>query len=238
MKLTMEKSATGQRPKIRRMSSTTSESDIDNANANANITVNGTARWSSDEPDTDNEISTLKDLAITTNLPEYNLRKTSILNRIETEQRRKLPKPPREKPSPPPLSKYRRRTANQRERTRMQEINDAFEDLRNAVPHDTALAQNGKMTKITTLRLALNYMHALRALLGYEDEDGADIPESPRSNCSSNSNANTSIDNISSRDTLDITCVSPSSETSSSSDSIASPSSSTSSASDTGESST
>lgn len=35
---------------------------------------------------------------------------------------------------PPPLSKYRRKTANARERSRMKEINSAFETLRKAVP--------------------------------------------------------------------------------------------------------
>lgn len=38
------------------------------------------------------------------------------------------------KQRPPPLSKYRRKTANARERSRMKEINSAFETLRKAVP--------------------------------------------------------------------------------------------------------
>ncbi|KAL1506590.1 hypothetical protein ABEB36_005921 [Hypothenemus hampei] len=65
-----------------------------------------------------------------------------------------------------PLSKYRRKTANARERTRMKEINQAFEALRKAVPQITPnQQQNEKLTKITTLRLAMKYISALTAAL-------------------------------------------------------------------------
>lgn len=54
-------------------------------------------------------------------LDKYNLRTKSIQNRLETEKRKRSPrKEPKPKQRPPPLSKYRRRTANARERTRMQ----------------------------------------------------------------------------------------------------------------------
>ncbi|XP_068631279.1 helix-loop-helix protein delilah-like [Battus philenor] len=71
---------------------------------------------------------------------------------------------PRARRAPQPLSKYRRKTANARERSRMREINRAFEALRQAVP---AAAITGtpvpceKLTKITTLRLAMRYITAL-----------------------------------------------------------------------------
>ena len=42
---------------------------------------------------------------------------------------------PKEKAKPPPLSKYRRKTANARERNRMREINEAFISLQNAIPN-------------------------------------------------------------------------------------------------------
>lgn len=69
-----------------------------------------------------------------------------------------------------PLSKYRRKTANARERSRMREINTAFETLRRAVPHWGANPHPGsnpseKLTKITTLRLAMKYISALTSAL-------------------------------------------------------------------------
>lgn len=110
---------------------------------------------------------------------EYNLRDSSKINRIETERRRAAPKQPKAKVKPPPLSKYRRKTANARERSRMKEINDAFDELRKAIPQseDTeemateqdALDGEMKLTKITTLRLAMNYITALRETLGYDN---------------------------------------------------------------------
>ena len=57
-------------------------------------------------------------------LDKYNLRVRSIQNRIETEKRKKEPKKPKPKQKPPPLSKYRRKTANLRERCRMQVSSD------------------------------------------------------------------------------------------------------------------
>ena len=57
-------------------------------------------------------------------LDKYNLRTKSIQNRIEVEKKRKVerqkPREPKPKQRPAPLSKYRRKTANARERTRMQ----------------------------------------------------------------------------------------------------------------------
>ncbi|KAF8782620.1 twist-related protein-like [Argiope bruennichi] len=109
-------------------------------------------------------------------LPNYNLRQRSIKNRIETEIRRKVAKKtPKPKQRPAPLSKYRRRTANARERSRMQEINEAFETLRKVVPQfpSKAGADNAKLTKITTLRLAVNYIAALSQILKQADADAA-----------------------------------------------------------------
>ncbi|XP_075233092.1 uncharacterized protein LOC142331226 [Lycorma delicatula] len=76
----------------------------------------------------------------------------------------------RQKQKPPPLSKYRRKTANARERSRMREINEAFESLRRAIPHLThENNHNEKMTKITTLRLAMKYIAALTQALQEPD---------------------------------------------------------------------
>ncbi|XP_058822828.1 helix-loop-helix protein delilah [Topomyia yanbarensis] len=94
---------------------------------------------------------------------------------------------PKEKPKQKaaPLSKYRRKTANARERTRMREINSAFENLRKAVPIVVAGAsgncspvsspgQTGnsaceKLTKITTLRMAMKYIRILNDILNNTD---------------------------------------------------------------------
>ncbi|XP_069677756.1 helix-loop-helix protein delilah-like [Periplaneta americana] len=83
----------------------------------------------------------------------------------------------RTKQKPPPLSKYRRKTANARERDRMREINAAFETLRRAVPHISASAHQNqpeggeKLTKITTLRLAMKYIAALSQALQQPEQE-------------------------------------------------------------------
>lgn len=79
----------------------------------------------------------------------------------------------------PPLSKYRRKTANARERTRMKEINSAFEVLRKCVPQSVNgggdnSQSNEKLTKITTLRLAMTYINMLSNAL--EDNSPFDLP--------------------------------------------------------------
>lgn len=110
------------------------------------------------------------DLSLDNIQVEYNLRRSSLVNRVVSERRRKEPRQPKPKTKPPPLSKYRRKSANARERTRMVDINDGFAQLRSVLP---TIEASAKMTKITTLRLALNYISALRQTLGYENEDDA-----------------------------------------------------------------
>ena len=83
---------------------------------------------------------------------------------------------PKEKPKhkAAPLSKYRRKTANARERTRMREINSAFENLRQSVPVVVAgspsHSTNEKLTKITTLRMAMKYITILSDILDNKAE--------------------------------------------------------------------
>jgi delilah len=76
-----------------------------------------------------------------------------------------------------PLSKYRRKTANARERTRMREINHAFETLRHSVPVVISGSQsqntNEKLTKITTLRMAMKYIKILNDII----ENKAEVSE-------------------------------------------------------------
>jgi hypothetical protein len=75
----------------------------------------------------------------------YKLREASIKKRIEVEHRKKEPKKrgPKPRPKSQPMSKYRRKTANLRERQRMGEINTGFENLRAKIP-TPAQAQNAK----------------------------------------------------------------------------------------------
>lgn len=72
-----------------------------------------------------------------------------------------------------PLSKYRRKTANARERIRMREINSAFEHLRECVPisfcESNPSNSNEKLTKITTLRMAMKYISTLTNMLNSSD---------------------------------------------------------------------
>lgn len=80
-------------------------------------------------------------------------------------------KKPKQKSAP--LSKYRRKSANARERFRMREINEAFEALRRAIPHLSSSCENPneKMTKISTLRMAMKYITALSNALQDADFD-------------------------------------------------------------------
>nr|SVF01461.1 taxi A [Brachymetra albinervis] len=102
----------------------------------------------------------------------YSLRPRSgiVLRRSSDDEEEERPRPTRRgnksKRKAAPLSKYRRKNANARERSRMREINEAFETLRRAVP-----CQDEKMTKIATLKLAMSYISALSDALSESDAD-------------------------------------------------------------------
>ncbi|CAG0880449.1 unnamed protein product [Cyprideis torosa] len=118
---------------------------------------------------------------------KYSLRprSSSRATRVRIRDESSPPPPPRkekrERRAPPStssksksatMSKYRRKTANARERDRMKEINDAFDALRKAIPCFPPVFRNsGSLTKITTLRLAINYIKALSELL-HNGDDG------------------------------------------------------------------
>lgn len=104
---------------------------------------------------------------------KYGLRPRTIIKRLQQEKvRQDVPKKSiRTKSRPAPLSKYRRKTANARERHRMKEINNAFETLRKVLPDAEEIQPTScSMTKITTLRLAVNYIRALSEVLA-DDND-------------------------------------------------------------------
>ncbi|XP_069191408.1 neurogenic differentiation factor 1-like [Procambarus clarkii] len=79
----------------------------------------------------------------------------------------------RHKPRPPPLSRYRRKTANARERYRMRQINTAFDSLRGVLPSWVCSRRaSTDLTKITTLKLASAYIRSLQDILdGNAQED-------------------------------------------------------------------
>jgi len=131
---------------------------------------------------------------------KYVLRECSVKKRNEVEVKKAQPKKrgPKPRPKPQPMSKYRRKTANLRERERMGEINNAFEHLKEKIPTPLVTADNNKscngnekrnnrcekMTKINVLHIAINYIRALESILDTGDAGtqvyGTSIVQSPR----------------------------------------------------------
>ncbi|XP_068232381.1 class A basic helix-loop-helix protein 15-like [Palaemon carinicauda] len=108
---------------------------------------------------------------------KYGLRPRTIIKRLQQERtRQEVPKKTvRSKSRPAPLSKYRRKTANARERHRMKEINNAFDSLRKVLPDAVEIpTTQSTMTKIMTLKLAVNYIRTLSDVLKSE-ESGVDF---------------------------------------------------------------
>ena len=68
----------------------------------------------------------------------------------------------------PRMTMQKRLLVNARERERMRVLNKAFESLRDALPCYIA---DGHMAKITTLRLAINYIRALSELLNDQSKN-------------------------------------------------------------------
>lgn len=93
----------------------------------------------------------------------------------QTKSNKKSATKPKSKQKAAPLSKYRRKTANARERIRMREINSAFEHLRQCVPvsfcDNSPNNSNEKLTKITTLRMAMKYISTLNNILNSSETD-------------------------------------------------------------------
>ncbi|XP_071529786.1 uncharacterized protein [Panulirus ornatus] len=97
---------------------------------------------------------------------KYQLRPRSLQSRRRSESEWSFQDTLRHKPRPPPLSRYRRKTANARERYRMRQINTAFESLRGVLPSWVCSRRTASdMTKITTLKLASAYIRSLQDIL-------------------------------------------------------------------------
>ena len=84
--------------------------------------------------------------------------------------------------SSPKMSKYRRKTANARERMRMGEINVAYDRLKDTIPLPSVSAAGGKhkcdkLTKINLLHIAINYIRTLQDILDSGDPGIDIVPE-------------------------------------------------------------
>ena len=112
----------------------------------------------------------------------YKLRDASVKKRAEVETRQNQPRKrgPKPRPKSAPMSKYRRKTANLRERLRMSEINVAFEKLRDKLPNpmeQAGKAKCEKLTKINILHVTINYIRAMENLLETGDSGVASFSE-------------------------------------------------------------
>merc|ERR1712037_980507 len=121
------------------------------------------------------------------------LRKTSVKKRLETEVKRKEPKSMKDRLSKKArLSKYRRKSANAKERERMKRQNDVFEVLKEILPCDKAKrSDEEKETKVTTLRSAIAYINSLQSLL--DDCEAGRLDSSLVRHCSLSSAATGSL---------------------------------------------
>eukprot|EP00096_Caligus_rogercresseyi_P006310 TRINITY_DN22652_c0_g1_i1.p1 TRINITY_DN22652_c0_g1~~TRINITY_DN22652_c0_g1_i1.p1 ORF type:complete len:324 (-),score=130.60 TRINITY_DN22652_c0_g1_i1:197-1168(-) len=101
-------------------------------------------------------------------LKSRSLRAKSIAKRLETERNKNAPRVRKPRQKVCTMSKYRRKTANAKERDRMKQVNDAFEKLRDVVPHHRAFISSGdpaNATKVSTLRCAISYINSLQQLI-------------------------------------------------------------------------
>ena len=107
---------------------------------------------------------------------KYKLRAKKRKEMEERTGRKRGPKPK----NPARMSKYRRKTANARERMRMGEINEAFENLKSKVPLPTVgigKQKSDKLTKINILHVAINYINALENILETGESEVKIYPE-------------------------------------------------------------
>ena len=72
------------------------------------------------------------------------------------------------------VRRRRDETASERERTRARQLNDAYDRLRRVVP-SPAHDERRRLSRIATLRLAVNYLGALMTVLGHR-QMSADRP--------------------------------------------------------------
>ncbi|KAK4297045.1 hypothetical protein Pmani_030509 [Petrolisthes manimaculis] len=133
--------------------------------SDSNSNNNSTSRYSSGS-DSNNNSSRYSSGSGASSYGKYQLRPRSMRSRRHYDPDWSLPDALEHKPRPPPLSRYRRKTANARERCRMRQINSAFESLRGVLPSWVCRRQAAAdMTKISTLKLASAYIRSLQDML-------------------------------------------------------------------------
>lgn len=117
---------------------------------------------------------------------KYLLRPRSLRSRQRCDDDWSFQDTRRQKSRPAPLSKYRRKTANTRERFRMRQINTAFDKLRKILPtwERGRGGSSTDMTKITTLKQACAYIRSLQDILDSTVSQHILEGNSSQSNCS------------------------------------------------------
>ena len=94
------------------------------------------------------------------------LRRTSVKKRLETEINKTNIKVKEKISKKRTLSKYKRKTANAKERERMKKMNDVFDTLKNVIPAEKrGDDEDEKETKVSTLRSAIAYINCLKQLI-------------------------------------------------------------------------
>lgn len=103
--------------------------------------------------------------------------------RPDNEDRLGRKRSPRTKCPASKMSKYRRKTANARERMRMGEINVAYDRLKDTIPLPSGPSLGigkgkcEKLTKINLLHIAINYIRTLQRILDSGEEMVDIVPE-------------------------------------------------------------
>ena len=115
---------------------------------------------------------------------KYKLRgQAGAKRRPENEDRLGRKRSPRSKCPASKMSKYRRKTANARERMRMGEINVAYDRLKDTIPLPSGPSLGvgkgkcEKLTKINLLHIAINYIRTLQRILDSGEEMVDIVPE-------------------------------------------------------------
>lgn len=125
------------------------------------------------------------------NFPAKNFTKDDIL--LTNPARKKISKTDKEMKSNPQVLAVARRNA--RERNRVKQVNNGFANLRERIPnfiaasYESGRGNNKKLSKVETLRMAVEYIRSLEDLLALEDHEVESLARSyPSPGCSGSPN--------------------------------------------------